>query len=105
MSANTGTPATCPRRCSISLGLIGWSYSPTADLFTPEQASGSSICMPSNPAAGALPMSKLEWMNGHYIRSLAPAELADRLAPFLADYLGWPVESVHTTAPCPFSRR
>ena len=33
-----------------------------------------------NPAA--FDVAKLEWLNGHYIRSLSPAELAGRLVPF-----------------------
>jgi glutamyl-tRNA synthetase len=76
------------------LALIGWSYSAETDLFAPEEAIAAFELHDINPAAGALPMSKLEWMNGHYIRSLAAADLAERLVPFLADYLGWSTESV-----------
>ncbi|HET7560475.1 MAG TPA: glutamate--tRNA ligase [Limnochordia bacterium] len=34
-------------------------------------------------AASFFDLTKLEWLNGHYIRSLAPEELAERCLPFL----------------------
>ena len=36
-------------------------------------------------------MSKLDWMNGHYIRQLAPADLAERIAPFWSEESGIPL--------------
>jgi glutamyl-tRNA synthetase len=39
-------------------------------------------------------MSKLDWMNGHYIRQLSPVDLGERLLPFLAADLGRPVETL-----------
>ena len=51
---------------------MGWAYSADTDLFTREQAIARFDIADINPAAGALPMSKLDWMNGHYIRQLAP---------------------------------
>jgi glutamyl-tRNA synthetase len=30
-------------------------------------------------------IEKLDWLNGHYLRSLTPDQFADRLAPFLAE--------------------
>jgi glutamyl-tRNA synthetase len=74
------------------LANMGWAYSPDTDIFTREQAIAQFDISDINPAAGALPMSKLDWMNGHYIRQLAPADLAGRLAPFLAADLGQPAE-------------
>jgi glutamyl-tRNA synthetase len=73
------------------LAIIGWSYSADTDLFTPEQAIRAFDIKGINPSPGALPLTKLEWMNGYYIRQLAPADLAERVTPFLARYLGWPV--------------
>jgi glutamyl-tRNA synthetase len=72
---------------------MGWAYSPDTDLFTREQAIDRFDLADINPAAGALPLSKLQWMNGHYIRALDPENLAERLLPFLAEQLGQP-ESV-----------
>ena len=73
---------------------MGWAYSPDTDLFTRQQAVDKFDLADINPAAGALPLSKLEWMNGHYIRGLDPEDLAERLLPFLAETLGQPVEAL-----------
>lgn len=76
---------------------MGWAYSADADLFAREQAIAKFDISDINPAAGALPMSKLDWMNGHYIRQLAPADLAGRLAPFLSEDSGIPAETLRTS--------
>jgi glutamyl-tRNA synthetase len=72
------------------LANMGWAYSPDTDLFTREQAVAQFDIMDINPAAGALPLSKLQWMNGHYIRELDPEELLDRVLPFLSRASGLP---------------
>ncbi len=69
---------------------MGWAYSADADLFTREQAIAKFDITDINPAAGALPMSKLDWMNGYYIRQLGPADLVERIAPFWSDESGIP---------------
>ncbi len=74
--------------------IMGWSYSADTDLFTREQAIAKFDIADINPAAGALPLSKLDWMNGHYIRTLAPADLAGRLTPFLSEESGLPAETI-----------
>jgi len=73
------------------LAIMGWSYSADTDLFTREQAIARFDMADINPAAGALPLSKLEWMNGHYIRQLTIPDLTERLLPFLSAHLGRPV--------------
>ncbi|MBM4458993.1 MAG: glutamate--tRNA ligase [Chloroflexi bacterium] len=65
------------------LAIMGWSYSPNTDVFDREQAIAKFDIADINAAAGALPMTKLNWMNGLYIRELEPADLAERLLPFL----------------------
>ncbi len=67
---------------------VGWNYDPEQEIFTREQAVERFDIRGINPTAAALPYSKLEWMNGMYIRELAPADLQQRLAPFLAKQLG-----------------
>lgn len=76
------------------LAVMGWAYSPDTDLFTRAEAVARFDVNDINPAAGALPLSKLDWMNGHYIRGLDPEELTERLLPFLAQPLGQPVETL-----------
>lgn len=80
---------------------MGWAYSADADLFTREQAIAKFDIHDINPAAGALPMSKLDWMNGHYIRQLAPADLVARVAPFWSEEAGIPLAGLqaHPTLP------
>lgn len=75
---------------------MGWAYSADTDIFTREQAIAKFDIYDINPAAGALPMSKLDWMNGHYIRQLTPDDLARRLAPFLSEESGIPAEELLT---------
>ncbi len=74
------------------LAILGWSFSPDADLFTRDEAVAAFDLTHINPAPGALPLSKLEWMNGHYIRSLSPDELVRRLLPALSRQLGLDAE-------------
>jgi len=83
-----------PEAMSNFLAGMGWAYSPDTDLFTRQQAIDKFDLADINPAAGALPLSKLEWMNGHYIRGLDPEDLAERLLPFLAESLGQPIEAL-----------
>ena len=59
------------------LAILGWAYSPDTDLFTREEAIAAFDIHDVNPSAAALPLSKLEWMNGQYIRELDAVD-ADR---------------------------
>jgi glutamyl-tRNA synthetase len=76
------------------LATLGWSYSPDTDLFSREQAIEAFDISAINPSPGALPLTKLEWMNGHYIRALSIPDLTERLLPFLSRQLGRPVEEL-----------
>ena len=67
------------------LALLGWSLDETSEVFskdelvkhfTPER-------ILANPAV--FNVEKLDWFNGLYIRSMADAELADALIPWLED--------------------
>jgi glutamyl-tRNA synthetase len=80
---------------------MGWSYSPDTDLFTRDEAIAKFDIADINPAAGALPMSKLDWMNGHYIRQVAPADLAERIAPFWSEESGIPVDQLRADPALP----
>ena len=76
------------------LAIMGWAYSADTDLFSREQAIAAFDLKDVNPAAGALPLSKLDWMNGQYIRQLEPADLQARVLPFLSEDLCIPVEAL-----------
>jgi len=65
------------------LALLGWATSDSKQLFTPEelfQAFDLPGCQ-KNPAT--FDPVKLAWMNGEYMRALAPAEIVKRAEPFL----------------------
>jgi glutamyl-tRNA synthetase len=67
---------------------VGWNYDPEQEIFSREEAIARFDVKDINPTAAALPYPKLEWLNGVYIRSLEPADLQRRLAPYLAKHLG-----------------
>ena len=67
---------------------VGWNYDPSQEVFEPEDAIERFEVKDINPTAAALPYPKLEWLNGLYIRELAPAALQQRLAPYIAQQSG-----------------
>ena len=76
---------------------VGWNYDPEQEIFTPVQAIARFDVADINPTAAALPYPKLEWLNGMYIREMDPAELQQRLAPFLARQLGMDEAALRTS--------
>jgi glutamyl-tRNA synthetase len=67
------------------LAIIGASYEPTGtrEIFSlPELVEGFDLER-INKAGAVFDLTKLEWMNGYYIRHLPVPELAARLMPFL----------------------
>ena len=65
------------------LALLGWSLDETAELFSQEELvkDFSLDRVGLNPAI--FNREKLDWMNGVYIRKLAPDDFARRILPFL----------------------
>ena len=66
------------------LALLGWAYDGQTDIFSREQAIAAFEIQAISKAPAVFSYDKLRWMNGVYIRGLAPDELARRLAPVLA---------------------
>jgi glutamyl-tRNA synthetase len=64
------------------LALLGWSYDDRTNVFSIDELveKFSLERVGKNPAA--FDVVKLEWLNGIYIKQLAPADLAERLVPF-----------------------
>ncbi|MGH2825445.1 MAG: glutamate--tRNA ligase [Actinomycetota bacterium] len=64
------------------LALLGWSLDDRTNIFSVDElvAAFSLERVGKNPAA--FDVDKLEWLNGHYIRSMTPAELAEALVPY-----------------------
>jgi glutamyl-tRNA synthetase len=65
------------------LALLGWTYDAEVDVFTREEALARFRLEDVRPSPAAWDPEKLRWMNGVYIRQLAPDDLAARLLPFL----------------------
>ncbi|MGQ9715793.1 MAG: glutamate--tRNA ligase [Anaerolineae bacterium] len=76
------------------LALLGWSYDDKTEVMTREELIQRFSLERVRPAPSAFSYQKLEWMNGVYIRQLAPEALTERLVPFLARGLGMPEEAV-----------
>ncbi|NLE77294.1 MAG: glutamate--tRNA ligase, partial [Chloroflexi bacterium] len=70
------------------LALLGWSYDDHTELMTRAELIERFSLERVRPAPSAFTYSKLDWMNGAYIRQLAPEDLCERLVPFLAPRLG-----------------
>jgi len=67
------------------LALLGWAYSADQDVFTMDEAIARFELADIKVSPAAWNPEKLDWMNGVYIRALAPEDLAVRLVPFLAE--------------------
>ena len=61
---------------------------PEREIFTRDEAIARFDVADISPKATALDYTKLEWLNGVYIREMEPAALAAALAPYLAPQLG-----------------
>ncbi len=74
------------------LALLGWSFDEKTNIFSVDEliAKFTLERVTRNPATFDIP--KLEWLNAHYIRLLAPQGLAERLVPVCVD-AGLPADS------------
>jgi glutamyl-tRNA synthetase len=64
---------------------VGWSFGEDREVFSLQEAVPRFDLQDVNPAPARLPYSKLEWLNGVYIREMAPERLAEAIAPYLRD--------------------
>jgi glutamyl-tRNA synthetase len=64
------------------LALLGWSFDDRTNIFTVDDLVEKFTLgrVGKNPAA--FDVDKLEWLNGHYIRSKTPTQLAELLVPY-----------------------
>lgn len=67
------------------LATLGWAISGEQEIFSKEEAVAAFELTDIKKSPARFEYDKLEWMNGVYIRGLAPADLAARLVPFLRD--------------------
>ena len=66
------------------LGLLGYSLPSGEEVFGFAEFSSTFDWTRVNTVGPVFDLDKLGWLNGHYIRTLAPDDLAARLVPFLA---------------------
>jgi glutamyl-tRNA synthetase len=67
------------------LARVGWSYDDKTEIFSREELIRYFDLPGVNSSPARFSYERLEWMNGYYIRQLDPADLAERLVPFLAE--------------------
>ncbi len=65
------------------MALLGWAYDDHTELFTRNQLIELFTLDKIGDSPAVFDMTKLEWMNGHYIRALDVEDFTDRLMPFL----------------------
>ncbi len=64
---------------------IGWSFGEDREIFSVEETIPRFDLSRVNPAGGAFPIQKLDWLNGSYIREMEPLALAKMIRPYLED--------------------
>ncbi|MDP9309427.1 MAG: glutamate--tRNA ligase [Chloroflexota bacterium] len=67
------------------LALIGWGYDETTEIMTRDELIERFTLDRISPSGGVLNIEKLNKFNGIYIRQMTPAELMERLLPYLAE--------------------
>jgi glutamyl-tRNA synthetase len=65
------------------LALLGWSNGTEEELFSLDELIERFDLTRVQSGGAIFDRARLEWINGQWIRRLAPADLAERLAPFL----------------------
>lgn len=84
------------------VSLIGWAPGEGSDqeIFTRDELIQKFSLEGINPASGVFDMTKMEWMNGLYIRNLKLADFIERVQPFLkAAQVDLPADQFAAIAP------
>ncbi|MBN2351796.1 MAG: glutamate--tRNA ligase [Spirochaetales bacterium] len=63
--------------------LLGWSYDDTREFFSREEFEKLFTLDKLSKSSAVFDYKKLDWFNGQYMRKLEPADLRDRLVPFM----------------------
>jgi glutamyl-tRNA synthetase len=82
------------------LALLGWSYDDRTTIMSRDELVERFTVERLGASAAVFDYEKLEWMNGVYLRELAPEEYADRLVAYLRERgIDWDEELVRRAAP------
>lgn len=65
------------------LALLGWAHDDKTEIMTRNQIIERFMLEKVSPAPAVFSKDKLDWMNGVYVRTLRPEDLATSLLPFL----------------------
>lgn len=85
------------------MALLGWAYDGERELFTRQELIQVFTLDHIHSSPAVFDRAKLDWMNGQYIMTLSPHELAERLLPFLTR-AGLPADLETTTKLAPLVR-
>ncbi len=69
------------------LSLLGWSLDDKTEIMTRDEIVKNFTIERVSKTAAVFNLTKLEWMNGVYIRNLSPQEFSDRCRPFVEESL------------------
>lgn len=78
------------------LALLGWNPGTEQEIFSFDDLVRAFDVARIQRSSAMFDWDKLNWINGHYVRSLEDAELAERLRPYLP---GLPAETVRAAVP------
>ncbi len=82
------------------LALLGWSYDDKTTIMHPNELVERFSLDRVGPSPSTFDYEKLDWMNGVYLRELAPEEYASRLLTWLREQrIDWPEDRVRATVP------
>jgi glutamyl-tRNA synthetase len=82
------------------LALIGWAPDGETTIMSRDEIVERFTLEAVSPSPGTFDHAKLDWMNGVYLRALAPDAFAGTVLAFLRDRgLDWPEERVRAMAP------
>jgi glutamyl-tRNA synthetase len=82
------------------LALLGWAPDGETTIMSRDELVERFSLERVGSSPATFDYAKLDWMNGVYLRALAPEEYAERLAAYLAECgLDWPEDRVRAAAP------
>jgi glutamyl-tRNA synthetase len=82
------------------LALIGWAPDGETTIMSRQEIVERFVLEAVSASPGTLDYAKLDWMNGVYLRAMAPTDYADALVGFLHEHgIDWPDERVRAAAP------
>jgi glutamyl-tRNA synthetase len=72
-----------PEALTNFLALMGWSMPDGREVFTLDEFIANVDLDRISPTGPIFDLTKLDWLNGHYIRQMSVTELAEKVRPFL----------------------